>query len=195
MTTLKYVREIKDSRLLLLGLTEEGESARYTVNCATYEDIGSPAVGDELDVAQLSAIKHTDEYIRAKKKALNILAYTDNSKKNLASKLYHAGFEKEIVSDTIAEMESYGYVNEQRQLERIIIREANEKLRGPKKIMAFAMAKGYASSDIREVMHRLVDAGEIDFSKNAKRLIDKKLSCDADGEEKKKLLYKNGFKI
>ena len=92
-------------------------------------------------------------------------------------------------------MVSRGYVNEKNQLERLIVIEANQKLRGPLKIIPALVNKGYSSSDVREVLKRLADEGEIDFSANAERLIEKKLPADADGEEIKKLLYKNGYKI
>ena len=195
MTTLKFVREIKDSRLLLLGLAGEGESARYTVNYSLYEELGSPSAGEELDEGQISAIICADEYIRAKKKALSILAYADNNKKNLGAKLYRAGFGRETVASVVAEMESLGYIDERRQLERIILSEANQRLRGPRKIIPALVAKGYSSTDVGGVMRALVDAGEIDFSENAKALIAKKLPEGTDSEEKKKLLYKNGFII
>lgn len=195
MAALKFIREVKDSRLLLLGITEEGESARYTVNAATLEAVGNPAVGAELDERQMSAIKYTDELIRAKKKALSILAFADNNKKNLSAKLYRAGFRREIVAEVCDEMVSLGYVDERRQLERVILSEANVKLRGPRRIIPSLASKGFSSSDISAVMRRLVDEGEIDFSANARLLIKKKLPDGSDVEEKKKLLYKNGFKI
>ncbi len=195
MAALKFIREVKDSHLLLLGVAEEGESANYTVNAACYDAIGSPTAGDELDDGQMSVIKYTDKLIRAKKKALNILAFADNNKKSLAAKLYRAGFPREMVDEVVAEMLSLGYIDERRQLERIILTEANQKLRGPRKIIPALAAKGYSSSDIGAVMRVLVDSGEIDFSKNARLLIEKKLSEDAESEEKKTLLYKNGYKI
>ena len=195
MTTLKFIREVKDSRLLLLGIAEEGESDRYTVNAATLEAIGNPTVGAELNERQMSAIKYTDELIRAKKKALSILAYADNNRRNLSAKLYRAGFCREIIAQVCEEMISLGYVDERRQLERIILCEANDKLRGPRKIIPALISKGFSSSDISAVMHRLVDEGEIDFSANARLLVKKKLPDNFDVEEKKKLLYKNGFKV
>ncbi len=195
MAALKFIREVKDSHLLLLGVAEEGESANYTVNAACYDAVGSPTAGDELDDGQMSVIKYTDKLIRAKKKALNILAFADNNKKSLAAKLYRAGFPREMVDEVVAEMLSLGYIDERRQLERIILTEANQKLRGPRKIIPALAAKGYSSSDIGAVMRALVDSGEIDFSKNAMLLIEKKLSDDAESEEKKTLLYKNGYKI
>ena len=117
------------------------------------------------------------------------------NKKNLATKLYRAGFGRDTVSAVTAEMEGLGYIDERRQLERIILNEANLKLRGPRKIIPTLAAKGYSTSDISSVMSALVDSGEIDFSRNARILAEKKLPDDADSEEKKKLLYKNGYKI
>ena len=195
MATLKFIREVKDSHLLLLGVAEEGESAHYTVNAAAFEDVGSPSVGDELDGEQMSVIRYTDEYIRAKKKALSILAFADNNQKNLSAKLYRAGFEREIISEVLSEMVALGYIDERRQLERIILSEANGKLRGPRRIIPALITKGFSSTDVSDVMHRLVDSGEIDFSKNARLLLDKKLPGCTDTEEKKKFLYKNGYKV
>ena len=195
MATLKYIRAIKDSRLLLLGISEEGESARYTINQATYDGIGCPSAGDELDGEMMSAIEYTDRLIRAEKKALNILAYADNNKKNLAVKLYRAGFDREIVNTVCEKMVRLGYINESRQLERLVLSEANIKLRGPGRIIAALVAKGYSSSDIREALDTLTESGEIDFSLNARLLIEKKLGNDVDEDEVKKILYKNGYKI
>ena len=195
MATLKYKREIKDTGLLLLGIVGEGESADYTVNSTLYLEIGSPSVGDNISDTDMSAVKYADELYRARKKALNILAYADNNQKTLKAKLLRAGFKYEIADLVLTEMVSRGYVNEKNQLERLILTEANQKLRGPLKIIPALINKGYSSSDVREVLRRLTDEGEIDFSANAERLIEKKLPAEADGEEIKKLLYKNGYNI
>lgn len=195
MTTLKYIREIKDTSLLLLGIVGEGEFADYTVNSTLYAEIGSPSVGDTIDSSSLSAIKYADELYRAKKKALNILAYSDNNQKNLKAKLLRAGFSYEISDRVCEKMVSYGYINEKNQLERLILVEANEKLRGPLRIVPNLVNKGYSSSDVRTVLNRLVDEGEINFKENSRRLAEKKLPDDFDEEDLKKLLYKNGFNV
>ena len=195
MATLRYIREIKDTGLLLLGIVGEGESADYTVGASLYSEIGSPSIGDELDQVSLSAIKYADELYRARKKALNILAYADNNQKNLRAKLLRAGFGYEVTQTVLDEMIFRGYVNEENQLERLIVIEANQKLRGPLRIIPSLVNKGYSSSDVRRVLKRLTDDGEIDFSANAERLIEKKLPVDSDEEEVKKILYKNGYKI
>ena len=195
MAALKYIREIKDTRLLLLGIIGEGEPACYTVGTTVMDSIGNPSVGADLDDWQMSVIIYADKLYRAKKKALSILAYADNNSRSLSMKLARAGFDREIVGEVVDEMIALGYIREKDQLERLILVEANQKLRGPARIIPTLTAKGYSSADIREVMHRLVDDGEIDFKKNARLLVEKKLPDRTDVEEKKKLLYKNGFKI
>ena len=195
MATLQFVREAKDSNLLLLGVVEEEGAVSYTVNLSLFREIGMPSSGAELDASQMSAIKYTDKLIKAKKKALNILAYADNSRKNLGLKLYRAGFEREIIDEVCSEMVKLGYINERGQLERLILIEANTKLRGPMKIIPALVSKGYSQGEIREVLDDLVKEGEIDFRENSKKLLEKKLSAPYDEEEAKKILYKNGFKI
>ena len=195
MTTLKYIREIKDTSLLLLGIVGEGVSADFTVNTSLYLEIGAPSVGDSIGEAELSAIKHSDELYRARKKALNILAYADNNQKNLKAKLLRAGFGYEVCGLVCEEMISRGYIKEKDQLERLITVEANQKLRGPLRIVPALATKGYSTSDVREVLSRLVESGEVDFKKNARLLVSKKLPEDAGPEEIKQLLYKNGFKL
>lgn len=192
MATLEYIKELKEKNLLLLGISEEGESARYTVNRALYLDIGSPRRGDEISVGAMEEIVEFDEYFRAKKKALSLLAFADNNKKELKIKLLRAGFSKDVADRCVGEMLSLGYINEERQLLRLCLREA-EKLRGPRRISASLMAKGYALSDIQRAISELRDSGEVDFEENKALLINKMLPSDADEEEVKKLLYKAGF--
>lgn len=192
MATLEYIKELKEKNLLLLGISEEGESAHYTVNRALYLDIGSPKRGDEISVGAMEEILEFDEYFKAKKKALTLLGFADNNKKELKIKLLRAGFSKDVADRCVDEMLALGYINEQRQLERLCLREA-EKLRGPRRIYASLMAKGYALADIQRVVRELCDSGDVDFEENKKLLIKKMLSPDADEEEVKKLLYKAGF--
>lgn len=194
MVTLKYIREAKDSGLLLLGVIEEGEFNSYMLNISLYAEIGSPKVGDRIDDNVLETIRNTDQVLRAQRKALSLLSYSDNNKKNLSMKLRRAGFSYDIAKSTCENMEELGYINERHQIERLIVDQANRKLRGPKKIISALVSKGYSMSEIREVLSDLTECGDVDFKKNAKTLIEKKLSNPTD-EEIKKLLYKNGYNI
>ena len=194
MAKLLYIRDVNNA-LLLLALDEEGECVRYKVSRVLYAELGAPAKGEELDEGALTLIREYDLHHRAKRKALSLLSYSDKSESGLTRRLVAAGFSREVSGEVAAEMVSLGYINEEGQLERLILNEANVKLRGPMKIMPTLAAKGYSVSEIKRVMHALCDSGEIDFKLNAKKLIEKRLLSTADIEEKKKFLYKNGYKI
>ena len=193
MSKIAFIKQAKSS--LLLGIDTEGECSRFTVSYEVYESVGSPVKGEEISDGALEDIKYCDESYRARKKALSLLSLADNNEKTLVRKLTAAGIRREIAEEVTREMVSFGYINEEDQLERLILSEANIKLNGPAKIAPRLMAKGFSSSDIRSVMKRLSDSGDIDFSINARTLVEKKLGGSPSDEEKKKLLYKFGYKI
>jgi SOS response regulatory protein OraA/RecX len=194
MSKLLYIRDAGNA-LLLLGIDEEGECVRYTVSRTLYAELCSPARGEELCEDALCAIRAYDEHHRATKKALSLLSYSDKNEVTLRRRLMAEGFSRELASEISRDMVSLGYVNEERQLERLILNEANMKLKGPMKIIPALVGKGYSSEDVKRVMRTLSDSGELNFKENAKRLIEKRLpECD-DSEEIKKLLYRNGYKV
>ncbi len=195
MSILDYIRIQKNDKLLLLGISEEGEHYRYMVSEPFYISIGSPTARTLLSEEMLSLIKSESERIRVKKKALSILSYSDNNERSLKQKLVRAGFSREVSEESAREMVSLGYIDEERQLRRLIAREANINLSGYSKLLPKLLAKGYSSDMIRSVTRTLVEEEEINFSDNAKRLIEKRLPEGASSEEKKKLLYKYGYKI
>ena len=195
MAHLSYIKIIKDKNLLRLGITEGEECSAYTVTERAYADAGKPRRGDEIDGETLELIKGYDGYIRAKRKALSLLAYADNSERALVMKLCRAGFSREISAEVGREMVSLGYINEERQLERLILAEANVKLIGPEKILPRLCSKGYSVSEARRAMSRLVESGEIDFKANARELVRRRLGDGCDPESRRALLYKNGYKI
>ena len=195
MATIVYIKDIESSHLLCLGIDEAGECRRYTVTPRAYAELGSPPRGALIDDAQLLDIKYSDEYVRAKKKALALLALADNNEKTLLRKLRAYGIGYEIASDVVREMVGLGYIDECRQLERLILHEANISYRGPSKIMAKLTSRGYSPTDVRRVMGELSESGELDFARSARALIEKKLPLGASAEERRALLMKNGYKI
>ena len=194
MSRLLYIRDAGNS-LLLLGIDEEGECVRYTVSRVLYSELGSPSRGEILGEEIMDAVRSYDERHRAKKKALSLLSYSDKNEATLRRRLNAGGFSRELSADVAREMVGLGYINEERQLERLILNEANVKLKGPMKILPTLVGKGYLSQDVKRVMYALIEAGEIDFKKNARILANKRLPHCDDSEEVKKLLYRNGYKI
>ena len=195
MTTLLFIREAKEKNILLLGVSEEGDSARYKVSRILYQEIGAPLRGEALSEEMLELIKKEDLSVRARIKALSLLSYSDKSERMLKDKLSQSGFPKEIAEEVSREMVSLGYIDENRQLERIILNEANIKLKGPVRIIQDVRAKGYSSDSVRGVLSALIKSGEIDLKANAKKLLEKKHATELTIDEKKTILYKNGYKI
>ena len=194
MATVKWIKEIENSHLLRLGISEGEENAVYTVREALYSELSRPIRGQELGEGEMELVRAEDEYVRAKKRALYLLSYADNNERTLTLKLRERGFSAGVSAEVARDMVSLGYINEKAQLERLIVREANEKLFGKGKIVPRLMAKGYSASEINSVLAGLVEAGEIDFSENAKKLMEKKLPIGADEEERRALLVKYGYR-
>ena len=193
MARLSYVKENNNTGRIRLGIVRGEESVSYTVDKAFYTKLGRPERGCILDDGTVSLIAEEDGKIEAKKSALSLLSYSDNNEKGLYMKLRRKGYDSATARNAVDEMVSLGYVNEERQLLRIIKSEANDKLRGPKKILPALVSKGYPIGLVRSVMRRLCDDREVDFQANAARLVNKRLGSGADPKEAKELLYKSGF--
>lgn len=179
--------------LVILYTDCDGKKSKYTISEGTYRDIGCPLSGEILDEDMLYIVAKEDERLRAIKKALNLLSYADNNEKKLYTKLVLAGFGKEASKNAVCECVRLGYVNEERQIERLIIRYWGE-LHGPDKIIYKLISKGYNGGLAYRIMQTLERNGEIDFDASKEKLIEKKLPCDASEADKRKLLYKFGFK-
>ena len=194
MAKVSYVRHIKDTHLLRLGIVEEGEKLAFTVSEKLCFELSGFSAGEELDEYTLERIKREDEYYNAKKKALSLLAYTDNNELTLIRKLRARKISADVAEEIAREMVTLGYINEERQLERIILNEANVKKYGPRKIIQRLASKGYKMHKIKEVLSCLTSSREIDFAKNAQALIEKNLCENYTEEEQDKLLFKYGYK-
>lgn len=178
----------------MLGVSDDGEVNRYSVAESLCFRL-SLAVGDEITDEALSEILASDREYRATKKALSLLSISDTSERALVLKLRRAGYARELSEEVAREMVRLGYVDEGRQLTRLVLSEANESLRGPMKIVPKLAAKGYSPSRVREVLYRLIDEGEVSLADNARRLIEKKLPAGYTAEERRSLLYKYGYKV
>lgn len=188
-----YIKESKSAGYTVLGI-DLGEGAKpYTVPLAIYAEIGAPVRGAEISDGDFLGVAYADEVYRATKKALSLLAYADNNIKNLKLKLIRAGFSRDAADAASEEMQRNGYINEARQLERLILSEANSNLKGRALIVPKLVSKGYKKDEVEAVLDALLESGEIDFAEIKERLISKKLGESADSEAVKKLLYKNGF--
>ena len=191
--TVIYVKSGSAKGYIRVGVGCDGEKYDFSVSDTDYESAGAPCADCILteDVFELFSL--SDMRYRARLKALRILSYGDNSERMLKVKLSRSGINRKIVEDTVSEMVSLGYINTERQLERQILSLVNIHSLGPGKIIPKLMARGYARCDIESLLDSLAMQVKIDFDSAREALITKKLPPDADGEQVKKLLYKNGY--
>ena len=186
-----YVRAAKSRGYIRIGVDTGEEQLSLVCSEGDYLSVGSPLTRDEIDENTLSVLLSSDMRYKARLHALRILSYADNNEKTLYRKLCLKGIDKEVASEVASEMVGLGYINEQRQLDRIIAEEVSRKLVGPKKLFPKLLAKGYARSDIEASIDRLECDGVIDFEASKRALLDK--HKPKEPLEVKKLLYKNGY--
>ncbi len=188
---LKAIRKSNAKGYLILLVGEGKTNENFSVSENQYRAVGSPKVGEELSEDAVYLLGSYKEYNLAEKRALGILSYGDNSEKQLINKLFRAGFSKKTAEAVTARMKELSYIDEEKQLRRLIAAEVNSNLSGPKKFTAKLYAKGYSVSKIKAVTEELVLSGEIDFQKAKMALIEK--FAPENEEMKKALFYKRGF--
>ena len=193
MAKIIYIKESKTKGYLVIGVKEGEQKNPLTVNAAAYSDVGAPSLGEELSADTLDTLTRENQKFLALKKALYLLSFSDNSERNLRYKLMRAGYPGDVVDFAVSEVLRLGYINEARQLERLILTEANSKLFGPMKIISHLVGKGYSPSDVRAAIEALRDSGEVDFDTNRMRLLEK-LPDGYTDEDMYKLFYKYGYK-
>lgn len=189
---IKYVSKTERGEYAMITLV--GEKRALTLTGRLYSSLGEPGVGYELSDDEYSELLLADEQYRALKKALNILSFGDNSKRKLYEKLRRGGFSPEVCRRTVEDMTELGYLNEEKQLQRLISSLANVSLFGPKRITAKLMNSGYSHEDIRRAISSLNECGEIDFEAGFNKLAKKHLGEEPDSEELAKLRYKYGYR-
>ena len=192
MAKILFIKTDQNHKRVQLGVDDGGDVTVLTVKESTYTSLNSPSRGDSLGESELCNLRFDDEIYRASKKALSLIADVDRSRYELRMKLFSAGFSSEAVDVALSKCEEYGYLDEERQLERLVEREANRQLRGRYYIRRKLASKGYRTSLIDRVIDKLVDLGEIDFDSNLERLAEKRGVTD-DETKFMALKYRYGY--
>ena len=177
--------------LVIITALENDKRKKYVISEGTYREIGCPLSGENISEDSLAKISEQDCERRAMAKALTVLAYADNSEARLYTKLRAAGFSQRVANLTKEECIRLGYIDERRQIERIITRSYEEHL-GPYKIMYKLCSLGYARSNASLILREMQNDGRIDFKAASVQLVSS-LPEDATLSDKQKLLKKYGY--
>ena len=191
--TLDRVMAVRGGAELLLTLTFCAPSPRthtYRVTAEAYQSAGEPQQGESYDAQELASLTEREDLREAYKRAARILASGDNTRAQLARKLYERGFPTACARATVERLASEGYIRE----EELLLRQLEiyaKRLWGPKKFMPTLLEKGFVRADIEEA---LLVAREKDIYD-----ADKIKSCllasfpSEDAAARRAWLYKHGF--
>ena len=188
-----YIRASSSKGYLRLGLSDGEKKNEYTVSESDYRDNGSPLVGDEI--FDVEALLLSDMRYKARLCALRILSFGDNSESTLKRKLLARSISPQIASEICSEMVGLGYLDESRQLAKLIENEANVRLSGKRLIYRRLSAKGYSREATERVLSELISQGTVDFESSKRKLIDKKFPEGAPKKDILALLYKHGYYV
>lgn len=188
------IRNSKSRGYITISLLGDGgERESFTVRESEHRALGEPLSGDKIDTDTYLGLKSADERYRARRAALRILAYSDNSERTLSDKLRSRGISRECAMEISREMVSYGYLDEARQLSRLIISEERERKLSRASLTARLMKKGYSRERIDIAIDELILSGEVDFDSVRATLVRELSEKGLDAPEIRKALYKRGF--
>ncbi len=193
MPAILFVKPDPDHKRVQIGIGDGASVEVLTVKEDTYKSFDSLTKGDLVSEHTVDTLRFEDEVYRAVKKALGYISDMDRSAYALKLKLLRLGFSSEAVEMAIARCSELGYINEDDQLDRLVEREANLKLKGKYYIKRKFASKGYSIASVDRAINRLVDRQEIDFDDCFERLAEKRGATTE--EERKALQYRYGYKI
>lgn len=114
-----------------------------------------------------------EECARARKSAVNILSYADNTESRLREKLTAKGYSREAADDAVQYVISRGWLDERRQAEAALRYLAGVKLYGKRRIFQELRKRGFR----REIIDGC-DFDGCDFATNCLRLWEKRGKTD-----------------
>ena len=141
-------------------------------------NIGGGVLPYALSCEQFDTLDYDAKLWEAVKKAYDLLAYGDNSKKRLSEKLRQRGFDREIAEEAVEYAERLGVVDEKRQLEHVV-GQLVSKCYGRSRIKQELIRKGISREIIDEYLDDLLE--EVDFDALLEKLLRKKVDFEMIG--------------
>ncbi|MHB1153843.1 MAG: regulatory protein RecX [Eubacteriales bacterium] len=138
------------------------------------------------DNTECEEIILNEECTRARKTAVNILSYSDNTELRLREKLAAKGFSREAADDAVEYVISRGWLDEQKQAESALRYLAEVKLFGRRRILQELRKRGF-----RRTVIDSCDFDSCDFVGNCRRLWEKR--GNTDDERTVAYLFRAGY--
>lgn len=155
-------------------------------------------VGSDISNDGMETLQELAEITRAIKKGLDLLSYSDTSKRNLARKLVMKGYTAETSECAVSHLETMGYINEKDHALRLA-RSAAKQFYGPLAISDKLRSKGFEQKYIQHALKVLYR--EVDFTEKLREYTESKgildiILSDGDPKSRQKVfasLLRRGF--
>lgn len=149
------------------------ENKALTLSDEQYFDCGRPKAG-EISGELCEKLEALSAQHAAVRYGAYLLGYAPASRAALKRKLTSRGISPDDAGAAAQELAEHGYIDEEKQAVRLILRYANSNLYGRRRIEAELFHRGYARETVTAAFDACVD--ELDFDKNKKELIRRKFA-------------------
>ena len=113
--------------------------------------------GEPLDDSTLESFRIADEICRCRRKALDLLARSEQCRRGLAVKLSRKGWNRPAVEAALDRLESAGYLDDRRFAESWTRSRLRRRPEGPSKLIGGLMAKGVSGGIAREAVEAVLE--------------------------------------
>lgn len=185
MKTVTEIKQVGKSEKYKLFLNDE--FAFFVSLEAVYKN--SIKKCNDYDEEFLKQVKAESDNFFAYTMALNLMATSIKTKKQLDEYLYKKGFDKDVRRLAIEKVESYGYINDKEYAERFV--ESAKKTKGINLIKQQLFAKGVSKDIVEQVLNGLSQENEIENL--AKKFVKNKEKNDSTKQKLYRHLISKGF--
>jgi len=165
-----------------------------------FVDAGSPLVAElpdsgPLDEDRRSRLEQADEAFRCRRKALELLARSEQCRRGLEAKLRRKQFSGGSVAAALDRLEEAGSLDDRRFAEAWVRSRLRRRPEGAAKLRGALMSKGIASSVATEAVNRVLrDIGDPDSSAALERALAKlRRRSGMDAEKLTAAMARRGF--
>ncbi len=177
---------------------KNGKNSRKFIISTRLITSHSFTVGSDISEDDIEILSELSEITRAIKKGLDLLSYSDTSKRTLAKKLIMKGYNSEIAECAVSHLEAMGYINEKEHALRLA-KAAAKQFYGPLAISDKLRSKGFEQKYIQHALKVLYR--EVDFTEKLREYAESKgilevMLSDCDPKSRQKMcasLVRRGF--
>jgi len=146
------------------------DTRRFTLSVEQVNEIlhTSDLSGKRISILQFDALEEAEKQWEVNKKALDLLAYSDNTQKRLRLKLLGRGYSVERVDEAIDYLSAHGLINDAKLLEGAVLSLLDKKY-GETRIRQELLHLGFDRDTVDDGLDKIL--ADVDFSEQLYEVI------------------------